>query len=65
MAESSRPVGLVTGFRDSGWDRKALHRLIVTSEAYRRSTQVSEDMLRVDPENRLFARGPRHRLMQR
>lgn len=53
---------LAVWFRDSGWDRKALHRLIVTSEAYRRSTQVSEDMLRVDPENRLLARGPRHRL---
>ena len=53
---------LAVWFRDSGWDRKALHRLIVTSEAYRRSTQVNEDMLRIDPENRLLARGPRHRL---
>ena len=40
---------LAVWFRDSGWDRKALHRLIVTSEAYRRSTQVNEDMLRIDP----------------
>ena len=38
-----------------------LHRLIVTSEAYRRSTRVNEDMLRLD-RNRLLARGPRHRL---
>ena len=53
---------LAVWFRDSGWDRKALHRLIVTSEAYRRSTRVSEEMLRIDPENRLLARGPRHRL---
>ena len=53
---------LAVWFRDSGWDRKALHRLIVTSEAYRRSTQVNEDTLRIDPENRLLARGPRHRL---
>ena len=53
---------LAVWFRDSGWDRKALHRLIVTSEAYRRRTHVTEEMRRIDPENRLLARGPRHRL---
>ena len=53
---------LAVWFRESGWDRKALHRLIVTSEAYRRSTHVTEEMRRIDPENRLLARGPRHRL---
>ncbi len=44
------------------WDVKALHRLIVTSAAYRQSSRVTPDLLERDPENRLLARGPRLRL---
>ncbi len=46
----------------SGWDIKALQRLIVTSATYRQSSRVSGDAARRDPENRLLARGPRHRM---
>lgn len=53
---------LATQFVESGWDVKALQRLIVTSATYRQSSQVSSDLLETDPLNRLLARGPRHRL---
>jgi hypothetical protein len=46
----------------SGWDLKALHRLIVTSATYRQSSHLAPDLASRDPENRLLARGPRHRL---
>jgi len=49
-------------FVRSGWDLRHVHRLIVTSEAYRRSSAVSAEGRELDPENRLLARGPRHRL---
>ncbi|MDQ3439163.1 MAG: DUF1553 domain-containing protein, partial [Planctomycetota bacterium] len=44
------------------WDVKALHRLIVTSAAYRQSSKVTPEAFERDPENRLIARGPRFRL---
>lgn len=53
---------LATEFIRSGWDVKAMQRLIVTSAAYRQSSRVSPELLERDPENRLFARGPRFRL---
>lgn len=53
---------LARRFIDSGWDRKALHRLIVTSETYRQQSTASPELRSRDPENRLLARGPRHRL---
>ena len=53
---------LAVVFVESGWNVKALHKLIVTSAAYRQSSAVSPDLLKVDPENRLLARGPRKRL---
>jgi mono/diheme cytochrome c family protein len=46
----------------TGWDVKALHRLIATSATYFQSSQVSADLAARDPENRLLARGPRYRL---
>jgi hypothetical protein len=46
----------------SGWDVKALQRLIVTSATYRQSSKVTPALLAADPENRLLARGPRFRL---
>jgi len=46
----------------TGWDTKALHRLIVTSASYRQSSHVTADLAARDPENRLLARGPRYRL---
>jgi hypothetical protein len=44
------------------WDVKALHRLIVTSAAYRQSSRLRPELLDRDPDNRLLARGPRLRL---
>ncbi|PYV13875.1 MAG: hypothetical protein DMG07_13190 [Acidobacteria bacterium] len=49
-------------FVASGWDRKALHRLIVLSATYRQSSEAGPELRARDPENRLLARGPRHRL---
>ena len=53
---------LATTFVDAGWDVKALQKLIVTSAAYRQSSQVTAGEYEADPENRLVARGPRLRL---
>jgi len=46
----------------SGWDVKAMQRLIVTSATYRQSSIVTPALAKRDPENRLLARGPRMRL---
>jgi len=53
---------LATDFIASGWDVKALQRMIVTSAAYRQSSRSSDTLNQRDPENRLLARGPRFRL---
>lgn len=53
---------LAAEFRDGGWDIRAMVRLIVTSAAFRRSSQATPALLQSDPENRLLARGPRFRL---
>jgi len=53
---------LATEFISSGWNVKAMHKLIVTSAAYRQSSKVTPVLLQKDPENRLLARGPRLRL---
>lgn len=57
---------LAVRFMDSGWDVKAMLRLIVTSATYRQSSQVTNQEFRVanstDYENRWYARGPRFRL---
>ncbi|MEC8553496.1 MAG: PSD1 and planctomycete cytochrome C domain-containing protein [Planctomycetota bacterium] len=54
---------LAIEFIESGWDVKHLLTLIVTSDAYRRSSRIgSKEDLEMDPENRFFARGPRYRL---
>ena len=41
---------------------KQLHRLIVTSSTYRQRSNVTPELLRRDPQNRMLARGPRHRV---
>jgi hypothetical protein len=51
---------LASEFIDSGWDVKALMRLIVTSETYQQSSKIKD--AQVDPENRYLARGPRFRM---
>jgi len=53
---------LAMTFIDSGWDVKAMQRLIVTSATYRQSSVATPALQEQDPENRLLARGPRVRL---
>jgi hypothetical protein len=53
---------LATEFRESGWDVKQLHRLIVTSATYQQSSRLTSQLRQRDPENQYLARGPRHRL---
>lgn len=53
---------LAIRFVEDGWDMKRLVRRIVTSHAYRQSSEVTSELLRRDPDNRLLARGPRFRL---
>jgi len=45
-----------------GWNVKALIKTIVMSATYRQSSNLTPELLRKDPENRLLARGPRLRL---
>jgi hypothetical protein len=52
---------LATEFRRD-WDMKRLLRRMVTSATYRQTSQVSPELLKRDPFNRLLARGPRFRL---
>jgi hypothetical protein len=53
---------LASRFRDGGWNVKQLMREMVLSEAFRRDARFGADGFRLDPENRLLARGPRIRL---
>ncbi|WP_160164594.1 PSD1 and planctomycete cytochrome C domain-containing protein [Pedosphaera parvula] len=53
---------LATEFIRQGWSMKAMHRLIVTSAAYRQVSKASPELLERDPYNRLLARGPRFRV---
>jgi mono/diheme cytochrome c family protein len=53
---------LATEYVRIGWDTKKMLKLLVTSAAYRQSSQVSEEVAKRDPKNRLLARGPRVRL---
>jgi len=53
---------LAVEFMESGWDMKAMHRLIVTSATYRQSSNVTPEAYEKDPYNRLLARGPHFRV---
>jgi hypothetical protein len=53
---------LAVRFRESGWDVRAMVRLMVTSAAFRRASNVTPELLQRDPGNLLLARGPRVRL---
>ncbi len=53
---------LATELVDSNWNIKHLVKLLVTSAAYRQSSRVTDDLIALDPQNRLLARGPRFRL---
>ena len=53
---------LATEFIRTGWDVRAMQRLIVTSATYRQSSKVTPALIEKDPENRLLARAPRLRM---
>ncbi|MEX2113385.1 MAG: DUF1553 domain-containing protein [Pirellulales bacterium] len=53
---------LASEFVASGWDVKAMQRLIVTSATYRQTSSAAPELYTRDPENRLLARGPRLRM---
>lgn len=53
---------LAVEFIESGWDVNHIIRLIVTSATYQQHTGAKPEAFRLDPDNRLLARGPRVRL---
>ncbi len=54
---------LADRFMRSGWDVKALHRLIARSETFQQSSSVSPDTRARDPENQLLSHAPKRRLV--
>jgi hypothetical protein len=53
---------LAREFVRQGWSQKAIHRLIMTSSAYRQSSITTSEQLRLDPENQLVSRMPLKRM---
>ena len=53
---------LAREFIEGGWSLKKMHRLMVTSAAYRQASKFREDAAKVDPENHLLWRMNRRRL---
>ena len=53
---------LAISFIESGWNVKALQKLIVMSATYRQRSNLSPQLMAADPENILLARGPSNRL---
>ena len=53
---------LAVHFQESGWNVKALVRLIVTSRTYQQSSRSSYELEQLDPSNALLSRGSRFRL---
>ena len=53
---------LAIEFIEAKWDIKHLHRLIVTSSVYQQSSQQTDHLAKIDPDNLHLARGPRFRL---
>ena len=53
---------LACAFVASGWDMKAIHRLIVTSATYRQSAHVPSNVAKIDSQNRWLMFMPRVRL---
>jgi mono/diheme cytochrome c family protein len=53
---------LAVEFVERGWSVKAMHRLMLTSDAYLASSRDIAANVAIDPENRMFWRMPRQRL---
>ncbi len=53
---------LAVDFVESGWDVKQLIRKMVTSASYRQASSQSQQIIEIDPDNRLLSHAPRQRL---
>jgi hypothetical protein len=53
---------LAVWFAENGWSRKALHKLILTSAAYRQASEMRPEVVAIDPLNKLLARQQRLRI---
>jgi hypothetical protein len=53
---------LAAEFAGRGWSIKHMHRLIMLSNAYQSSSVAEPEVIKADPENRLFSRMNRRRL---
>ena len=53
---------LATEFVAQGWSMKSMHRLMLTSQAYRQTSRVDEALIAADPENALLSRMPLQRM---
>jgi hypothetical protein len=53
---------LAVEFMENGWSMKKILRTMVTSATYRQSSKMTPDLFARDDQNKLLARGPRHRL---
>jgi len=53
---------LAVDFRESGWNLKRLHKMILLSATYGQSSKVTPEGLKADKVNQWLARGPRFRL---
>lgn len=52
---------LAVDFMENGWSSKHTIRQIVMSRTYQQTSQINQELLELDPENSLLARGPRFR----
>lgn len=53
---------LALSFSKSGWDIKAMQKLIVMSQTYQQSSTTTSKLMEIDPDNTFLARGPKMRL---
>ena len=53
---------LAVQYREVGWNTKEFVKQMLLSAAFRQDARVAPEVLAKDPENRLYARGPRFRL---
>lgn len=53
---------LAVSFRESGWNIKKMHKLMVMSATYQQSSEIREELQEMDGDNKLLARGPSFRM---